>query len=485
MSGPWWRVDFRSQSQGNCACSPVAMVWAAACWVIRRLRVAVLVRGFGAATRGGRHFILRSVADAAATGGSGCQRGFRRCERRSWSGATCRAGRPCRDSRRQTGQSSRPVAPGRLDGYASSFDIRTLHHGRGMCAGRQRLGSMRLDQALMDHEFCARALQSAVVFDQLSVSEFACMEMLRRKMQMAECRHHISSGPGNEELQEDLHMYMVTGETLEMLMIAPAWSDDVTEEVHRETNVLKLRRKMSVKRDRRLVVASRVTCRLLHFRARSTCRRRSLRSSSPNRAPPQKSLLTWCARPVAQRDPLLVLLFVESLSCNEWAVSGSRRRGSGRRQQKHIESWVSEALRALKKLSGRPHGSTAEKLTLGQKVGVCNVRETLHALGSPPCSVASARRELRLARPGYDMQPATAVLKTERTVAVPCDAAEADFDSVLTGKTKDMWVQWQDHILRGHESQGSTARSHFDPRLKSSQRVCLGLCHATGASGYD
>ena len=48
--------------------------------------------------------------------------------------------------------------------------------------------------------------------------------------------------------------------------------------------------------------------------------------------------------------------------------------------------------------------------------------------------------ELRLARPGYDLQPAKAVLSTRGSVAVPCDAVKADLDGVLTGKTKDMWV---------------------------------------------
>ena len=35
------------------------------------------------------------------------------------------------------------------------------------------------DQAVMDHEFCAQVLQSAVVFDQLNVSELTCMELVR------------------------------------------------------------------------------------------------------------------------------------------------------------------------------------------------------------------------------------------------------------------------------------------------------------------
>ena len=54
---------------------------------------------------------------------------------------------------------------------------------------------------------------------------------------------------------------------------------------------------------------------------------------------------------------------------------------------------------------------------------------------------------------------------------MPNDAVKANFDGVLTGKTRDMWVHWQDHILRGHESQGSDS----DPRLKSFQRLYMGL----------
>ena len=97
----------------------------------------------------------------------------------------------------------------------------------------------------MHLELCARVLQSAVVFDQLTVGELACMELICRNMPMAEYRHRerILSGPGNAELEEDLHLYMGTGETRGMPMIATALLDHVTEELHREANVLKKRRK--------------------------------------------------------------------------------------------------------------------------------------------------------------------------------------------------------------------------------------------------
>ena len=132
---------------------------------------------------------------------------------------------------------------------------------------------------------------------------------------------------------------------------------------------------------------------------------------------------------VAQRDALPVPVFVCPLACNEWTVSGSRRRESGRRQQKHVESWVSEALGALNWLNGR-------RILVFATFG----RQALQALALPPCSVASARCELRLARLGHDLQPSKSVLYSKGSVAVPRDAVRADLDSVLTGETKDMWV---------------------------------------------
>ena len=168
----------------------------------------------------------------------------------------------------------------------------------------------------------------------------------------------------------------------------------------------------------------------------------------------------------------LVLGLVGPLSCNEWTVSGSRRRDSGHRQQKHVESWVSEVLGPLIWLCGRPPGSNATKLTFGQELGVCHVRETLQTRGLPPCSVVSARRELHIARPIYDLQPA--VLYTEGSVAVPCDAVEDDFRSVLTGKTRRVGS------LAGITfcvviSRRRAMCPHFHPRLKSSQRLYFGF----------
>ena len=37
------------------------------------------------------------------------------------------------------------------------------------------------DQAVADHEFCLRLLQTAVLYDQLNVSELACFELVSRR----------------------------------------------------------------------------------------------------------------------------------------------------------------------------------------------------------------------------------------------------------------------------------------------------------------
>ena len=101
---------------------------------------------------------------------SGCQG---RCERRSWNGAVC-----CWESsvsalwdRRQTGQSSRSLAPARLDGKMQVQRSRQVRW-------TAEVGVNARVQAVMDHEFCAGVLQSAVVLDQLNVSELACMDLI-------------------------------------------------------------------------------------------------------------------------------------------------------------------------------------------------------------------------------------------------------------------------------------------------------------------
>ena len=139
----------------------------------------------------------------------------------------------------------------------------------------------------------------------------------------------------------------------------------------------------------------------------------------------------------------------------------------------------------LSSLSGRPPVSTAEKLTLGHELGVRNVRETLPALGPDPCSVAVARRELRLARPGCDLQPAKGVLHTEGSGAVPCDAVKANLEPVLTGRKKTCGFIGRITFCVVMSRRGAPCGPILIHDSRALNDSTLGVVDASGASGYD
>ena len=116
---------------------------------------------------------------------------------------------------------------------------------------RSEVGLERTDQAVQDHEFCMRVLQTAVQYDQLNVSELASMELVMRRAQVAEFRHRerlFGRAGGGDELLEDEHLYMGTGETKGLLMVSPALSEYIADELHKESTVLKERRKIREER---------------------------------------------------------------------------------------------------------------------------------------------------------------------------------------------------------------------------------------------
>ena len=107
---------------------------------------------------------------------------------------------------------------------------------RHVC-GKAEVGLNASEQAAMDHEFSGRVLRSALVralewCSQHNVSELACMQLICRKnadVRVWTLRAHSLSGPGKDELEEDLHLCMGTGGARVMLMIAPTLLDRLTE----------------------------------------------------------------------------------------------------------------------------------------------------------------------------------------------------------------------------------------------------------------
>ncbi|CAK0837915.1 unnamed protein product, partial [Prorocentrum cordatum] len=102
------------------------------------------------------------------------------------------------------------------------------------------------------HEFCLRLLQIGIQFDQLNVSELAIFELICRKAQMIEYKYRgrylHRMGAAGDDLAEDEHIYHGTSETRGLMMISPALSSYVADELHKKASVLKEGRKVREER---------------------------------------------------------------------------------------------------------------------------------------------------------------------------------------------------------------------------------------------
>lgn len=92
-------------------------------------------------------------------------------------------------------------------------------------------------------------IEHALCFDQLMVTQLACMELVIRRAQLIELKHksRVLSTRGSE-VEEDEHIYVGAGESRGLLMIAPALEEFVAAELGREAAAAKERRKMREER---------------------------------------------------------------------------------------------------------------------------------------------------------------------------------------------------------------------------------------------
>ena len=106
-----------------------------------------------------------------------------------------------------------------------------------------------MDPGVGDHELAMRAFEAGLCYDQLNIAELASFELLARRAQMAEWRHRDRLGKGRQdEMLEDEYLYMGTGETRGLIMVAPQLVSHITEELHKEAQVMKEKRKMKEER---------------------------------------------------------------------------------------------------------------------------------------------------------------------------------------------------------------------------------------------
>ena len=105
------------------------------------------------------------------------------------------------------------------------------------------------DEGVGDHDLAMRMIELALSFDQLNVGELASFELLLRKAQMAEWRHRDRlAAVAGDELLEQSYLYLGTGETRGLVMVAPSLIDHINTEMHREAQILKERRKAKEER---------------------------------------------------------------------------------------------------------------------------------------------------------------------------------------------------------------------------------------------
>ena len=115
---------------------------------------------------------------------------------------------------------------------------------------RQATGLTSADPGVADHELAMRIMETALTFDQLQIAEVASVEIVMRKAQVCELKYKdkIITMDSKSQIDDDEHLYMGTGKTRGLVMVAPALEDFVAAELQRETAAAKERRKMREER---------------------------------------------------------------------------------------------------------------------------------------------------------------------------------------------------------------------------------------------
>jgi hypothetical protein len=139
------------------------------------------------------------------------------------------------------------------------------HHGRFVAEGRLQPG----DAGIAAHEVICRALQVAVQYDQLQVTQLASFEILMRLLQMTQMKYRerflgstVGNGGGGKKggghqpylVEDDMHLYLGTSATRGRLCISPKLTEHVSTKQGAEASLYKERRKLM--EERRLMKAN-------------------------------------------------------------------------------------------------------------------------------------------------------------------------------------------------------------------------------------
>ena len=110
------------------------------------------------------------------------------------------------------------------------------------------------DTGASEHHSCMKILATALTFDQINVTELACMELVGRRVQMIESKYKPrllsqtpSSGASGDPF-EDSHLYMGMNAIRGLVCLSPALETWIGQELSKESLVAKERRKAAEER---------------------------------------------------------------------------------------------------------------------------------------------------------------------------------------------------------------------------------------------
>ena len=112
------------------------------------------------------------------------------------------------------------------------------HHAKFRADGRLQLA----DPGVGEHERCCRMLTSMACYDQLNLPNLASAELLSRSVQVTEERHRDKFVAKGSEM-DDQHLYMGSQLGRGQVCVCPLLQEWVSEELRKESAVLKERRK--------------------------------------------------------------------------------------------------------------------------------------------------------------------------------------------------------------------------------------------------
>ncbi|CAK0798858.1 unnamed protein product, partial [Prorocentrum cordatum] len=319
-------------------------------------------------------------------------------------------------------------------------------------------GLTQSDPGVADHEVAMRAFEFGLVYDQVNVGELVSFELLARRAQMAEWRYRDRLAPRRaDETAEDEHLYMGTGETRGLIMMAPFLVEHISTELHRESQVMKEKRKLREERQ------------LAKGHGADGDTKESLRKKETLQAAaiPAAAAQSDDAMP-APRELLPVPLPRAPFDSSGPSSSCCRAVRSRLRRHRHVDGWSMEVHQAFNCLHGRGDADPGCPPTLGQSFGSDHVRAAVQSIGAPTITGAAAFKELCASKPGYTSTPVKPAAFQRDLVALPSPGAKCDGACILQGEALDLWEDWQQRLLR-KSPDVSAVKPHCDAKLMQSK----------------